>query len=184
MLETVLERHYRDRVHSVREIALHETAQAIRSLQGFADLVTLCTDLSKAGRDLLENEYQRIFKEPDLCVTWLRERRLAIERLSENYLQLVQSIRSLAAHVEQPPDAPSVADLLSRLDGAIGSLAETKQSVLERWPVGSDLEIAAAQEAAIRGEGLDIDEAFAQVAGVDVDTWRQRALDFCRPAQE
>jgi hypothetical protein len=50
--------------------------------------------------------------------------------------------------------------------------------VLERWPVGSDEEIAQARAAANRGEGLDLDEAFAEIAGVDAAAWRQRVEEY------
>ena len=180
MPDTMLERHFRDRVHSVRQIALHEAGLAALSWQELEDLVVLCSELSVSGRELLEKEYKRVFKEPKLTVAWLRERRRAIVDLSDIYLQLAESVRAAAYHTWQAAGSPSGKDFVFWLDGAIQALTQARQSVLERWPVGGDEEIAEARASAARGQGLDVDEAFAQIAGVDVETWRQRVEEYQR----
>src|ERR1700693_410413 len=96
MAETVLERHYRDRVQSVRQIALHDTGEVALSGRQWEDLVALCAELSAAGSELLEKEFKRLFKEPNLTVAWLLERRQVIEELSASYVQLAESVRSAA----------------------------------------------------------------------------------------
>jgi len=53
-------------------------------------------------------------------------------------------------------------------------LLAAKQRVLERWPVGSPEQVAQARKAGQPEDYLDLHEAFAQIAGVDVATWRQR----------
>jgi hypothetical protein len=184
MSETVLERHYRDRMQSVRQIASHELGDAALSWQNFEDLAALCSELSLSGRDLLEKEYKRIFKEPNPTVAWLRERRRVLEELSDDYVRLAESIRASASRAWQAAEAPVGKDVEVRLGGAIQAVLQAKQSVLDRWPVGSDQEIAEAQAAASRGEGLDLDDAFAQIAGVDVETWRQRVEEYKRDRQE
>src|SRR5947209_162126 len=148
MPETVLERHYRDRMESVRQMALPEVGRPSFSWRDVEDLVALCFELSLSGRDLLEKEYQRVFREANLTVAWLRERRRIIEELSNNYLQLAQTIRASALHAWQEAGAPSGKDFLARLDSSIQAVAETRQRVLERWPVGSDDEIAEARTTA------------------------------------
>ncbi len=177
MSDTVLERHYRDRMHSVQQIAQHQAGQATPPWRDVADLMTLCLELSVSGRELLEKEHKRLFQEPNLTVAWLRERRRVIEELSNNCVQLVESIRASAFRAWQAAGSPAGVDF-ARLDGAVEAIAQAKQKLLERWPVGSDEEIAAARAAANRGEGLELHEAFAQIAGVDVAQWRQRVEEY------
>jgi hypothetical protein len=178
MPETVLERHYRDRVQSVRQIASHEAGHESLSWRNFEALVALCLELSMAGRQLLEKEYQQIFREPDITVTFLQERRRVLEELSDNNLQLAESVKASAYRAWHAAGSPPGTDIVIGLEGAIRAVAEAKQRVLARWPVGNDDEIAQAQAAAGRHEGLDLDEAFAQIAGVDVTTWRQRVAEY------
>jgi hypothetical protein len=149
------------------------------SWRDFKDLVALCFELSASGRELLEKEHKRLFEEPNLTVAWLRERRRAIEELSDNYLQLAQSIRASASRAWQDAGSPAGVDF-GLLDDAIQAVARAKQELLDRWPVGSDQEIAEARAAASRGEGLELDEAFAQIAGVDGAAWRQRVEEYKR----
>ncbi len=178
MPETVLEQHYRDRVQSVRQIAQRQMGQVALAPRDLEDLVALCLELSVSGRELLEKEYKRIFKEHPVTVSWLLERRHAIEELSDDYLQLVQSVRASALRALQAAGAPPGNDFLARLDAAIQAITEARQSVLERWLVGSEEEIRAA--GANWAEGLDLDEAFARIAGVDVEAWRRRVEESNR----
>jgi hypothetical protein len=166
-------------MQSVQQIALHQAGQASPPWRDVADLMALCLELSVSGRELLEKEHKRLFEEPDLTVAWLRERRRVIEELSDNYVQLVESIRASAFRAWQAAGSPAGVDF-ARLDAAVEAIALSKQRLLERWPVGSDEEIAAGRAAANRGEGLDLDEAFAQIAGVDVTQWRERVEEYKR----
>ena len=183
MAETVLERHYRDRVQSVRQLAAQDAGQAALGRQRLDDLVTLCAELAVSGRDLLEKEYRRLFKEPSATVTWLRERRRVVEELSAGFLQLAESVRESVQRAAEGNGLPSDAALLARIEDAIKMLSTARQSVLERWPVGDDQEIAAAQASAAQGQGLDIEEAFAQIAGVPVEEWRRQKAEFKRRRQ-
>jgi len=181
MPETVLEQHYRDRIQSVRRIAHHEDGDAALSERDYEDLAALCCELSESGRQFLELEYKRLFKEPSLTVGWLRERRQVIEELSNNFLEMVAFLKNSASQVAG--SSPGHDIVRRRLDEAVQRLVEAKQSVLERWPVGSDQEIAQARMGGFPEDYLDADEAFAQIAGVDVETWRQRA-EKSRQAQQ
>ncbi|HYT90826.1 MAG TPA: hypothetical protein VEL76_19105 [Gemmataceae bacterium] len=177
MPETVLERHYRDRMLSVQQIAVHEAGHAVLAGRAFQDLVTLCVELSTSGQQLLEKEYKLIFKVANLTVAWLQERRQAIEELTAKYLELVASLKGLAGPVA---DSAGGKDWICRLDQEAQRLVDAKQSVLERWPVGSPQEIAEVRAGNRPEDYLDVDEAFAQIAGVDVDTWRQRVENRSR----
>ncbi len=178
MPETLLERHYRDRMQSLRQMTLPEAGHAALSARDVPDLVNLCFELSVSGRQLLEDEYRQIFHEPDLTVTWLQEHRRVLEELVANYQQLAESIRATVYQTWQAAGVLRGMDLVNQLDEAIRAVVQVKQQVLERWPVGNDSEVAEAQAAAARSEGLDLDEAFAQIAGVDVETWRRRVEEY------
>jgi len=172
MPETVIERHYRDRVESLRRIALAHDGNGSRSWQFYEDLVNVCEQLSAAGRELLEQERKRVFKEPHLTIAWLRERRQVMEALTNDYVNVVETVREAA--VRAAAESAKGTGIEGRLDGAIQALVTARESTLARWLVGTDEETAAAAAAAARGEGIDIEEAFAELAGVDVASWLRR----------
>ncbi len=176
MTETVLEQHFRDRVESVRRIACAGNGNGMHERRFYEDLAHFCIQLSVSGRELLVEEYKRAVKD-HFTFGWLRERRQAFEALRDNYVQLAESIRAAAVQACNTAGAPRGKDLVAELDEAIRALVTDTQNMLERWLVGSDEENAAAAAAAARGEGIDIDEAFAEIAGVDVATWRKRVAD-------
>jgi hypothetical protein len=178
MSETVRERHYRDRVQSLRQLA--GLAETELSPQDRAELVAVCLELSEAGRDLIEGESRRLFKNGNLTVAWLSERRRVIEELSDSYVELAQSIRNSALQAGQGAGAPPRDDVVSRLDRAIKVVAEARRTVLEDWLVGGPQEMAEARAAIARGESLDADVAFAEIAGMDVETWLQSVEEYNR----
>jgi hypothetical protein len=174
MPATVLEKHYQDRVQSVRQMALPENGHSAPSGQEFEDLVALCVDLCVTGRQLLQTAFKRIFRKHNLTVAWLQERRQAIEELSGSALDLVTSVRKMVGPALQAPGSPLEQDTISRLEEAIRIIAEARQRTLERWPVFSAQEMAEARANSTEEDYVDAEEAFAQIAGVDLDTWRQR----------
>src|SRR5947209_6654782 len=155
MPETVRERHYRDRMQSVRQLAsLPEQEKATMSWQDYEDLVGLCFELSESGRELIEQEYHRIFNGTKLTVAWLQERRQVVEELISAYVQLAESIRNSVHEAWKTADCPGGNDFMLRLDKAINTVDEAKRTFLERWPVGSPQELAEAKAAIARGETL------------------------------
>jgi hypothetical protein len=175
MPATVFEQHYRDRIQSGRQIAQRFDADHAAG-SGFVslDLATLCSELADAGQRFLELEFKRIFKEPDITVAWLRERRRVIEELTDSFLEFANSLKNSVSQASQTTDASTEKDNVDRIKQAIQRVVAARQSVLQRWPVGSDQEIAEARAGGPKEDYLDPDEAFAQIAGVDVETWRQR----------
>jgi hypothetical protein len=148
------------------------------SWQDHEDLVTLCFELSVSGRELIEQEYRRIFKDANSSVAWLQERRQVLEDLIGAYVQLAESIRHSAHAAWKAAGSPGGEGFLLRLEKAIEAVGEAKRTILERWPVGSPQEIAEAKAAIERGETLDADEAFAEIAGVDVGGWRKSVEEY------
>jgi hypothetical protein len=172
--ETVLERHYRDRMQSVRQFTnLPEPDRAAMSWDDHADLVALCVELSVSVRDLMEREFSRIFKNPRLTIAWIKERRRVIIELCDGFVQLAQTIRPFAIQAWQTAVAPQGKDFASVLDSAINHVVEAKGGFLERWLVGSPAEEAALKDSIARGDVLDLEEAFADIARMDVETWRK-----------
>lgn len=176
MSDTVLERHFRDRMQSVQRLAsLPETQRAGLTWRDYQDLVALYVELSASGRNLIEEEYRRCFTHPGLTVGWLTERRRVIEELGDGYAQLAATVRACADQARQAAGAPNGtdADLGTALDEAVKALTETKQKILKQWLIGSPEEMAEARAAIARGETEDIEEVFAEIAGMDVATWRK-----------
>jgi hypothetical protein len=184
MPETVRELHLRDRLQSMQRLAgVTQAEQAAASWQEYKEIVALCLELSTSGRDLFEQEYRRIFRYADLTVGWLQERRLVIEDLSDRYVQLAESIRSVAYRAWETAGSPAGEDIGSLLDRAIRVVTEAKHAVLEQWPVGSPEETAEAKAAIARGETVPADEAFAEIAGTDVESWRKKVEEYKRCGQ-
>src|SRR5205085_2661423 len=52
MADTVLERHYRDRVESLRQLASNDAENGGSSRLDFEELVTLCVELGSSGCEL------------------------------------------------------------------------------------------------------------------------------------
>jgi hypothetical protein len=177
--ETIRERHYRDRMQSMHRLAsLPEHEKAMMSWQDHEDLMALCFELAESGRDLVAQEYRRIFNDSNRTVSWLQERRAVLEELTGAYVQLAESIRNSSYAAWKAAGSPGGEEFVLRLDKAIKAVAEVKRSLLERWPVGSPQEIAEAKAAIARGETLDADESFAEIAGVDVEKWRQSVEEY------
>jgi hypothetical protein len=173
MPDTLLERHYRDRVESLRQMIVPRPDNGTHSRHDYDDLVALCQELAAAGVALLEQEYKRAFQEQHPTVRWLCERRQVIEALSAGYLDVAAAVEAEAAKH----------GMAAQLEAAMQAVRTARGEILRRWPVGSDEEIAAAQSAAAQRDAVDIDEAFAQIAGVDVGTWRRRIEEFKRQPQ-
>jgi hypothetical protein len=189
MPETVPERHYRDRVQSVRQLVSRlESDHATLSWQDYEDLVAVCVELSASAADLMEKAYHRIFKEANLTVAWLHERRRVLEELSDDYVQLAESVQTLAPQAGKTTAFPRVEDLRIRLENGIRAVIEAKQRVLGQWLVTGPQEMAAAKAAIARGEVQDADEAFAEIAGTDVESWRKSVEEYKqsreRPAEK
>ena len=78
MPATVFERHFQDRVQSIRQFTQPWTEHPVASGQEFKDLAALCLTFPWQEA-ALEMEFKQIYKQPDLTVAWLLERRQAIE---------------------------------------------------------------------------------------------------------
>src|SRR4051812_19965167 len=101
MPETLLERHYLDRVESVRQMTLARSGNGTRSSHDDDDLVALCVELAAAGVALIEHDYKRVFQEHRPTVRWLGERRDVIEALSDGFLTLAASVKTALPHLPE-----------------------------------------------------------------------------------
>jgi hypothetical protein len=63
---------------------------------------------------------------------------------------------------------------------AVRELQELSDQFRKRFPVTREEEAAEDRAAIARGEYQDAEEAFARVAGVDVDTWRRQLAEYER----
>jgi hypothetical protein len=61
------------------------------------------------------------------------------------------------------------------LGQAVGELRELRAYVVTHWPWLDKADIAEAEADYARGDYLPLDEAFAEIAGVDKETWLARA---------
>ena len=60
------------------------------------------------------------------------------------------------------------------LRDAHARLLRMENGIFEHWPLFTEQDAAEAREAIERGDYLELDDAFAQIAGVDKETWMRR----------
>jgi hypothetical protein len=177
MADTLRERHYRDRLESLDRLTRRTAGDQVLP-RNEDELVAICCELAVAGRELLDQEYRDLFKNTEMTVAWLQERRHVIEELCDAYIGLARSIRAATCNAPNGAGAPHATRGVHALDHASAEVAAAKKSLLERWLVGSPAEMSDAMARITRGDNLSVDEAFADIAGVDVTTWRQRIADY------
>jgi hypothetical protein len=171
MPESVLHKLYRDRVRSVQEIiepwqAAHQEAMTAHDVQ---ELVRECLTFPGLMEHMARSDFDLIFsgglEDVDAAGRELRARiddcRATVERVSRLGDSFVEQTGHRIEGREQLREA------LQRLD-------RLREDFFRHWAWFGEQEHAAARTEIERGDGLTADEAFAEIAGVDVDTWRKR----------
>src|SRR5205807_7187731 len=97
---------------------------------------------------------------------------LALQALLDRTLHVLREVRALAQEVAQSTGCPI--EGAPQLDEAVETVARMKAEFVEQWPWLGDSELEKAWTEYRRGEYLDLEDAFAQIAGVDRETWRRR----------
>jgi hypothetical protein len=136
------------------------------------ELVRETLEFCARVRSMWEAALGRAFAEENPSVAALLQEREAIERLLAELSVEVAQVRTLVQTVALRPG--QMLSGLERLGDAAKDLEALKAEVAEKWPVRNRAELTEARAAIDRGEGLDLADAFAQIAGVDRDTWLAR----------
>jgi hypothetical protein len=89
----------------------------------------------------------------------------------------------LRERIDRARQAGFKVERADEFEHAVRELEELRDQFCMTFPVATDEEAAADMAAIARGEYLDVDVAFAKIAGVDVETWRKRVEDDRRRQQ-
>src|SRR5262249_6977572 len=140
--------------------AEHASALAARDAE---DLIRLCLELPGKGEALLERARLRCF-DPSLDVPALQAVRTALEAAFAGYVKTAESALELgrATARQTGMDIDGLADL----EGAIPRLRRLERRVFEEWPVCSPEEMVEVRAEIARGEFVDVEDAFAEMAGI------------------
>jgi hypothetical protein len=148
-----------------------EQAHSVRVMEGLVRTSFLVKDVIQRNwestLDLMEvraiSDYQQTGQE--------------VVGLIDEGLYILSEIRNQArAYVE----AGHAVRRLNDLDAAIRHLETLKAEITANWPWLDANDLRAAREAEARGETLELDEAFAQIAGMSKEDWLRRVEEHKR----
>ncbi len=139
------------------------------------ELVRETLEFCAGVRSMWEAALLRACAEENPTVAALQQEREAIEQLLTDLSAEVDRVRVLVEGVvvRTGQTLPNY----SRLAEAAHDLAALKTEVAVKWPVCNRVELADARAAIARGEGLDLADTFAQIAGLDRETWLTRVAE-------
>jgi hypothetical protein len=95
-------------------------------------------------------------------------------RLREAFTRGLHILTGVQVLVQTYQEAGGSVEGAGALDRAIEDVRQLETSTFQHWPDFTGDDIAGARAAQARGECLPLDEAFAQIAGVDRETWLRR----------
>ncbi len=151
--------------------AEHREAVLARDVE---DIVLACLDYPGLMARLWNSALPRI---RDHQITDLQQAGEALGGLFDGTLDFLGSLRQWTREFEAAGHNVQGA---RELDRVIEQLQEMKKDVLAHWPWFSEKDVEEARAAHARGECLELDEAFATIADVDKETWRERVEEYKR----
>jgi hypothetical protein len=169
----------RSRAESVRDAlqAWRGEARRAPNAQDRQDAIRTCLELAQDLRDLIQREVREVGGQPAQAVPVLQERRQALEDLCEMVLTDLSTLRAFLTSWGQTGESTAE---ITRLERAAEEVREVRDHLLRQWPTRSPAEMVEVRRQIERGEGVDAEVAFARIAGVDVETWRQRVEEHRR----
>ncbi len=179
MPATFLELLTRSRAESVRSALQHWQGEAppAWSAEDCQDAIRACLELVQDLQDLLKRSIREALSQPAAAVRALQERRQALEDLCDWVHGDLSALRTILL---SPNHLTGSSGETARLDRAVEEVREARAYLLRHWPVRSPAEMAEDRRLMERGEGVEAEAAFPRIAGVDVETWRQRVEEHKR----
>jgi hypothetical protein len=183
MSESLLLRLHRGQAESLRQTveawqAEHNSAMAARDAE---ELVRFCLDLPAKGEALWNAEHERAVLTQGLDVSALQAMRRGLEQTFADYVRMAEAVRVQA--VETASRTGHEVDGLGKLEGAIGALKRLQELVVEQWPVCSPEEMVEVRAQIARGEFIDVEDAFADMAGISKEELRARLAEHQKKRQ-
>jgi hypothetical protein len=128
-----------------------------------------CLELPSKAEALVRSELRRAVTDDSLTVDDLRSMQAALDKVLAAYTFVTAFTLTHLQKAERL--AP---ERLNAVKDALSALGKVRHEMAEHWPVcsASEEEVARAQIAG--GESLDLDEAFARIAGLSKDAYLRR----------
>jgi hypothetical protein len=159
------------------EKAMNKTGELVRIAQQLESMVPLCVELPRELERAYAWECNRAVTGDQDAVA-LRETRACMAEGFKQSTDLVEEMLNMLDLLERC--SGRTAGGRTELLRARGSLHALTARLEEEWPICTEGEAAEALAAAGRGEALDADHAFAQIAGVDRAAWAERVAEHKR----
>jgi hypothetical protein len=135
-------------------------------------LVRACAWSLASMRQLWEIAYRSLFTSPPPTFAEARETREVLDRVFADRIDAAEKILALAADAAARTGQPIPET--EGLASAAEDVRRLRRELAERWPVCTDDEMEEVRRQIARGEGMELDDAFAAIAGVGVEEWRRR----------
>ena len=169
---------YLNRTQSMRRTlenwpAEHESAPSVLTVR---EVIHECLDFPDSLMRLWETTFQRI-SDRDLLpdVYTLRDE---LADIFDAAIAAMTATRQLADD-SMKTTGKEIADVRN-LDSAMEKVKRLKEEIFRYWPRVTPQDLLDDQADIERGDGLEGEMAFAQMAGVDLETWRNRVEEHKR----
>jgi PAS domain-containing protein len=175
MQSSVLLRHTRDRLNSLRQLVEPPQIEVLPlTPEDYEDLVNLVLEFPDSYRRVVDAEFRRLFTERSRSVAELQQVRCELADMADRYTAMVQSVEQDPALRTPAGQQPLFRTSLAKLSDAVATLQRDKARVLADWPVGDAAELAQAAIEHEQGRCIPVDEAFAQMRGISVEELHRR----------
>jgi hypothetical protein len=165
MSATVLEQVVAGRVEALAHWArASQGGRAALTADEVADAVQECLEYPDALKRLVRRAAHRLFH-PDAAEDLNEGRRSLLARL-DAALDAMEAVQPLADAFDAPQR--------QALSDAVAEVRRLKDETFRHWPEMTPPLLDEARERMRRGEGVPLDEAFAEAAGVSVEEFRRR----------
>jgi hypothetical protein len=155
-------------VHNELEDSLKSNGDPAVGGRELQRIIRQCLPIPRILGDLWHSTFERIktHLEEDYDETERRLRECFDPglRILARVTELIETYERRGGSVEEAAE----------LRSALGQTRRLEAQIFEHWPRFSNKDVAEARAALARGECLDLEDAFAQIAGVDRETWRRR----------
>jgi hypothetical protein len=137
-----------------------------------------CLLFPQRVREACQGEWDRLTRATDYAD--FQESGVRLRRLFEDAVDYLEAILE-AARIHEQDGYPS--ERIPQLERALASLRAMREEFEESWPWFGEADRDAARADQQRGDLLDVDDAFAGIAGVDRETWLRRVEERKRKKQ-
>lgn len=174
MQSSVLLRHTRDRLNSLRQLVepLPTDGPFPRTPEDYEDLVGLMLEFPDSYRRTVDTEFRRLFTERSRSVEQLQQVRSDLAEMADRYTAMVRTVEQDPALRTLAGQHPLFQATLAKLGDAVATLLRDKARLLADWPVGDPQELTQAGGGA--GCGVPVDQAFAEMKGISAEELHRR----------